>query len=262
MFPIFVMIAFSFNNVPGRINAKWYGFTLLYWRHPFLLPDLTASLGLSLKIAILATVVTAPMGALLGLALGRYRFRGEGAVNFLLFLNIAAPEIVLGTGLLTMLASMKFPLGFWSILLAHVMFCIAFVAVTVRARVVGLNTSLEEAASDLGADALTTFRLVTLPLIMPAVVAGALLSFALSVDDFIITAFVRGPSITFPLYVYGATKTGIPPQVNVIGSILFLVGVFFAIVSAILPTLKGRREAKAIRKDLELIPDAIGIPMR
>jgi spermidine/putrescine transport system permease protein len=252
--PIFVMIVFGFNDVPGRVNAKWYGFTTQWYRDLFDNVELTSAFKNSIGIAILSSLGATLIGALLGLALGRYRFRGSGATNYIVFLAIASPEIVLGTSLLTMFVNAYtfVPQGFTTILISHIMFSISFVAVTVRARVQGLSSSYEEAAQDLGADPLTTFRLVTLPLIMPSVISGFLLAFALSVDDFVITSFVAGPTVTFPLYVYGAVKTGIPPQVNVMGTLLFAFGVLAAIAAAVAPALASRRDAKRLRHDQDL----------
>jgi len=249
--PIFVMIVFGFNNVPGRVNAKWYGFTTQWYTQLFDNAELTSAFKNSIVIAIVASAASTMIGALLGLALGRYRFKGSGSTNYLVFLAIASPEIVLGTSLLTMFVNAYtfLPQGFETILVSHIMFSISFVAVTVRARVQGLSASYEEAAQDLGADPLTTFRLVTLPLIMPAVISGFLLAFALSVDDFVITSFVAGPTVTFPLYVYGAVKQGIPPQVNVMGTILFAFGVCAAIASAVSPALAAKRDARRLAQD-------------
>jgi len=249
--PIFVMIAFGFNDVPGRVNAKWYGFTTQWYTQLFDNTQLTSAFKNSIGIAILSSLAATLIGALLGLALGRYRFKGSGTTNYLVFLAIASPEIVLGTSLLTMFVNAYtfLPQGFETILVSHIMFSISFVAVTVRARVQGLSATYEEAAQDLGADPITTFRLVTMPLIMPSVISGFLLAFALSVDDFVITSFVAGPTVTFPLYVYGAVKSGIPPQVNVMGTLLFAFGVLAAIASAVSPALSSRRDARRLAQD-------------
>ena len=217
--PIVVMIVFAFNTPSGRYNIKWEHASLDAWRNLFSYPDLSTSLKLSLEVAFVATIVATILGTFLGLALGRYRFRGAGAMNFVIFLAIASPEIVLGSSMLSMFVNARVPQGFVTILLAHIMFCISFVAITVRARVAGMDRSLEEAAGDLGADAKTTFFKVTLPIILPGVIAGALLAFALSIDDFVITNFVAGSSSTFPLWVFGATRQGLPPQVNVMGTL-------------------------------------------
>jgi spermidine/putrescine transport system permease protein len=247
--PIAVMIIFSFNTPTGRYNIKWEHASLQAWRDLFSFPDLTTAIKLTLTVAFLATILSTVLGSFLGLALGRYRFRGAAAVNFVIFLAIASPEIVLGSSLLSMFVNARVPLGFLTILLAHIMFCVSFVAITVRARVSGMDQSLEEAAGDLGADPRTTFFKVTLPLIMPGVIAGGLLAFALSIDDFVITNFVAGSRTTFPLWVYGATRQGIPVQVNVMGTILFLFGILVVVGQLTASRLKLRADDKRVEED-------------
>ena len=232
--PIIVMIIFGFNDTTGRFNIHWQGFTLRWYRQLFAIHDLTQALETSLTIAVLVTVIATALGTLMGMALGKYRFRGAGSVNLLMFANIAAPEVVMGSALLSLFLTLGVPRGYWTIVIAQVMFSIAYVAVTVRARMAGLDRSIEEAARDLGAGPLATFRLVTLPLIMPGVLAGALLTFELSIDDFIITSFNAGNTKTFPLWVYGASRLGIPPQVNVMGTLIFAFGVLLAVTGAVL----------------------------
>jgi spermidine/putrescine transport system permease protein len=238
--PIIVMIIFGFNDTTGKFNIRWQGFTLHWYRDLFDIDDLTTALGNSIKIAVLTTVIATILGTFLGMALGRYRFRGSGSVTLLMFANIAAPEVVLGAALLSMFLTLGVPRGFWTIVVAHVMFSLAYVAVTVRARMAGMDQSLEEASRDLGAGPVVTFWKVTLPSIMPGVMAGALLAFALSIDDYIITSFNAGNTVTFPLWVYGASRTGVPPQVNVMGTLIFLFGVILAITGAVL----NRRKLK------------------
>jgi spermidine/putrescine transport system permease protein len=228
--PIVMMIVFGFNAPSGRFNVRWEGFTLDNYRNLLDFPGLTAALRLTLWLALWSTVIATIVGTLLGLAVGRYRFRGAGALGFVMFLAIASPEIVLGSSLLTMfvvvhVGSLRVPLGFWALLIAHVMFSISFVAVTIRARVQGLGRTLEESAQDLFAGPIATFRTVTFPLLLPGVISGALLAFALSLDDFVISNFVSGSAQTFPLWVYGSSRLGIPPQVNVMGTLLFLGGI-------------------------------------
>ncbi|TYB43358.1 ABC transporter permease [Actinomadura chibensis] len=230
--PIAVMILFGFNDTHSKQNFRWEGFTLKWYAHLFDKGDLTAAVVNSLTIALLSTLITTVLGTFAGIALGRYRFRGKGATNLVLFMAISCPEIVMGASLLSMFVTFNLPRGYLTILVAHVMFSIAFVAVTVRARVVGLDPAVEEAAQDLGAGPWTRFRLVTLPMIRPGVVAGALLAFVLSIDDFVITNFTSGTTVTFPLWIYGSTRTGTPPQVNVMGTLIFLAGVLVAVVSA------------------------------
>ena len=227
--PIFVMIVFGFNNTTGKFNIRWQGFTLHWYTNAFGIPGLTTALENSLGIGAIATVIATVLGTFLGMAMGKYRFRGSGSVTLLLFANIAAPEVVLGAALLSMFLTLGVPRGYWTIVIAHVMFSIAYVAVTVRARMVGLDPSLEEASRDLGAGPVVTFFKVTLPMIMPGVISGALLAFALSIDDYIITSFNAGNTVTFPLYVFGASRTGVPPQVNVIGTFIFIFGVLVAV---------------------------------
>ena len=237
--PIIVMIVFGFNNTTGKFNITWQGFTLRWYRQLFAIPDLTQSLITSLEITAIVTVVATVLGTLMGVALGKYRFRGAGSINLLLFANIAAPEVVLGAALLSLFLSLGMARGFWTIVIAQVMFSIAYVAITVRARMAAADPALEEAARDLGAGPLTTFFRVTLPMIMPGVVAGALLTFALSIDDYIITSFNAGTTVTFPLWVYGATRVGVPPQVNVMGTLIFGFGVLLALAGAVTNRRRG-----------------------
>jgi spermidine/putrescine transport system permease protein len=225
--PIAVMIAFSFNNPRGRQNITWQGFTfdnyLTIWNRS----DITEPMVTSLGVAILSTIVATTLGTLIGLALTRYDFRARGTLNTLIFLPLVAPEIILGASLLSMWVSLGVQRGFLTILIAHVMFNISYVVVTVRARLAGFNRTLEEAAMDLGADEWATFRKVTFPLIFPGILAAALLAFALSIDDYVITSFVAGRTITFPLWVFGASRIGVPPEVNVLGTLIFLVAFLF-----------------------------------
>ncbi len=234
MLPIIVMIAFGFNNTTGKFNFTWQGFTFKWWEQPFGIQNLTDALINSITIALIATALATVFGTLMGIALGKHRFRGKGAVDFVLFANIAAPEIVLGAALLSLFVTLGINRGYWTIVIAHVMFDIAYVAVTVRARMAGIDPSVSEAARDLGAGPWATFRLVTVPMLLPGIVAGALLAFALSIDDYIITQFNAGQTLTFPLWVYGATRFGVPPQVNVIGTMIFVVGVLLATVNGLI----------------------------
>ncbi len=240
--PIGVMIAFSFNDTPGRYNTKWQGFTTKWYGRVFEIDDLTQGLWNSLTIAVLCMIIAGTLGTLLGLAIGKYRFRGQGATNVLLFAAISAPEIVLGASLLSLFVSFGVTMGFWTILIAHVMFSLSFVAVVVRSRVLTIDPNIEEAARDLGAGPWVTFWRVTLPMIMPAVVSGGLLAFALSIDDFIITNFTAGTvTTTFPLWIWGATRIGLPPQVNVMGTLIFMIGVGLAVGNALLARRRSTR---------------------
>lgn len=233
MVPIVVMIVFSFNRPDGKFNYTWGRFSLDGWLHPLDWPGLGDALVTSLSIAVLSTIIATILGTLMGLALTRYDFRGRGILNGLIFLPMATPEIVLGASLLTLFVATAlpplagtvptlYPTGFLTILIAHVMFNISYVVVTVKARLAGFDRRLEEAAMDLGANEITTFWKVTFPLIFPGIMAAALLAFSLSIDDYVITSFVSGTTNTFPIWVYSIQKNALPVQINVIGSIIFL----------------------------------------
>ena len=228
--PIFVVLLFSFNDPAGRLNYTFNTFTLDNWAHPCAASGMCDALGLSLRIAVLATVASTVLGTLVAFALVRHRFRGREGTNLLIFLPMATPEVVMGSSLLALFINMGVPLGFWTILIAHIMFNVSFVVVTVKARLAGLDPTLEQAAMDLYASEWQTFRRVTLPLVMPGIVAAALLAFALSFDDFIITNFNSGSAVTFPMFVWGAAQRGVPPQVNVIGALMFLVALVLVLV--------------------------------
>jgi spermidine/putrescine transport system permease protein len=246
LLPIVVVVAFSFNDPPGRFNYTWAGFTLESWTHPLGVPAIGDAITTSLEVAAIATVCATVLGTLIAMALVRYGFRGRGLTNFLVFLPLSTPEIVLGASLLTLFLNLGVQLGFWTIVLAHVMFDISFVVVTVKARLVGFDRQLEEAAMDLYATPLATFRRVTLPLIAPAILAGGLLAFALSIDDFVITFFNSGTTITFPLFVWGASRVGVPPEVNVIGTMIFVVAVGLMAGSIVLGRRRERAQARAL----------------
>ncbi len=250
MLPVIVMIVFSFNDPGGRFNLSWKQFSLGAWLNPLGRPGLAEAVTNSLLIALASTIIATILGTLIALALVRHRFRARSATNLLIFLPMATPEIVLGSSLLTLfIASNQFafipegtfyPLGMHTILIAHIMFNISFVVVVVKARVEGFPRNLEEAALDLYANELETFRRVTFPLILPGIMAAALLAFSLSIDDFVITNFTSGQTNTFPLYIYGAQKTGVPVQVNVIGSAIFLTAVALVLVSTVLQRRSSR----------------------
>ena len=225
LIPIVVIAVFSFAETPkDKLNfAINDGFTLEYWQHAFGIEELNDALRTSLELAALSTVISTAIGTLMALALVRYDFFGRRASNLLIILPMATPEIVMGASLLSLFIFYSAPLGFTTLLIAHVMFCISFVVVVVRSRLIGFDRSLEEAARDLGATPLQTFRYVTLPLILPGVFAAALLAFALSIDDFVISNFNSGTTVTFPLYVFGVALRGIPVQVNAIATMLFMV---------------------------------------
>jgi len=238
--PIFVMVAYSFNKVTTglpQVSFTWNGFTTQWYQEWSGVPGLTSAFWLTIRLGIASTILATIVGTLLALALVRYRppkFRGRTFVEQVMFLNIAAPEIVLGASLLGLFVTINVARGFTTLLLAHVAFSIAYVTVTVRARLAGFDRSLEEAAADLGANSWTTFQKITLPLIRPGILAGALMAFALSIDDFVTSNFVSGNVVPFPVWVYGATRVGIPPQVFVFGSVIFGIGILCAFASIVM----------------------------
>ncbi len=240
LLPIAIIILFSFNDTQSRFNFTWQGFTLEHWKDPFGVPGLGEAMVNSLKIAALSTIVATILGTMMALALVRYQFRGRAPTNLFIFIPLATPEVVLGASLLSLFLAIGFATGFTTILIAHIMFNISFVVVTVRSRLIGFDRYLEEAAQDLGANGLQTFMRVTLPLIAPGVLAAALLAFALSVDDFVITNFNAGSTVTFPLFVWGAARVAIPPQINIIATMIFFVTLAFMILTV----LQQRRAAR------------------
>jgi spermidine/putrescine transport system permease protein len=229
--PIAIMILFGFNDPQGRYNQTWQGFTLDNYRELFAVPDLTDALVASLVVAVVSSLISGALGTGIGYALGRYRFRGAGATNLVMFAAISSPELVMGASLLTLFVSMGVGPGWTTLTIAHVMFSIAFVATVVRARVITLDRSIEEAAADLGATPWTTFWKVTFPILLPAIFSGVMLAFALSIDDFVITNFTAGNVQTFPLWIWGSTRVGLPPQVNVMGTLIFAAGVLIAVIA-------------------------------
>jgi spermidine/putrescine transport system permease protein len=229
LIPIAVIAVFSFADASENRDRLSFainnGFTLKYWEHAFSIPDLNSALVTSFKLAALATLISTAIGTLMALALVRYRFHGRRASNLLLVLPMATPEIVMGASLLSLFLIYGIALGFTSLLIAHVMFCISFVVVVVRSRLIGFDRSIEDAAADLGATPVETFRYITFPLLRPGILGAALLAFALSIDDFIVSDFNKGTTETFPIYVFGAHLRGIPVQVNVLATMLFAVTV-------------------------------------
>jgi spermidine/putrescine transport system permease protein len=255
--PIFIVVLFSFNDNKGRFNFTWQGFTLRHWQHPFQNPDLATAFKNSLLIAGISTAIATALGTFIALALVRYSFRGRSATDFFIFLPLATPEVVLGAALLGLFLTMNITTGFVTIVIAHVMFNVSYVVVTVKARLEGMDQHIEEAAMDLGANELTTFRKVTLPLIAPGVAAAALLAAALSVDDYVITSFNAGQTQTFPLFIYGATRQGVPAEVNVLASGLLFVVLALLAVNLLVQRSRGRREARALRA---VAPPLPGVP--
>jgi spermidine/putrescine transport system permease protein len=235
--PIAVILVFSFNKPRGRFNFLWQEFSLDAWGDPFGVPGISEALINSLEIAALSTLFAAVLGTITALALVRYEFKGRAPVNFFIFIPLATPEVVLGAALLSLFINFQVATGFTTIVIAHIMFNLSFVIVTVRSRLIGFDRSLEEAAQDLGATPFQTFRLITLPLIMPGVIAASLLAFALSIDDFVITNFNAGSTITFPLFIWGAARVAVPPQIYVIASMIFL----FTLAMMLLTVWQQRR---------------------
>ena len=230
--PVAYTFAFSFNNA-GKSNLVWQGFTVDNWKNPCGAPQVCESVANSLKIGVLSTVVATILGTMIAFAIGRHKFKGRSTTNLLIFLPMATPEVVLGASLLAMFLNLRINPGFWTIVIAHVMFCISFVVVTVKARIASLDPKLEQAAMDLYANERETFRYVTLPLVMPGIAGAALLAFSLSFDDFIITNFNSGVVSTFPKFVYVSAARGIPAQANVIGSAMFFIALIIVIVGQV-----------------------------
>jgi spermidine/putrescine transport system permease protein len=241
--PIFIVVLMSFNDPASRQSYSFDGFTLQNWLHPCDPNGICESVALSIQIAFLATVGATILGTLMAFALVRHRFRGRAVANVFTFLPMASPEIVMGSSLLALFvtAGLAGQLGFWTILVSHVMFCLSFVVVTVKARLAGLDPRLEQAAMDLYANEWQTFWRVTFPLVFPGILAAALLSFSLSFDDFIITNLNAGQEVTFPMYVWGAAQRGVPPQINVIGTVMFLVALSLVVIGEVVSRRRAAR---------------------
>ena len=241
--PILIVVLFSFNDNKGRFNFTWQGFTLDAWANPFANPDLATAMKNSFLIAGISTVIATVLGTFMAMALVRYGFRGRSTVDFFVFLPLSTPEVVLGASLLALFLTASVNTGFATIVVAHVMFTISYVVVTVKARLEGMDRHIEEAAMDLGATEWTTFRKVTLPMIAPGVAAAALLAAAISVDDFVITLFNSGQTVTFPLFIFGATRQGVPPEVNVLATGLLLIVLVLMGLNVLLQRRLARRDA-------------------
>ncbi|MEU0688222.1 ABC transporter permease [Streptomyces uncialis] len=241
LLPNVVVTVFSFNKPKGRFNYEWQNFSTDAWRDPCGVADLCGSLSLSLQIAAFATIGATVLGVMIAFALVRYRFRARGAVSSLIFLPMAMPEVVMAASLLTLFLNMGAELGFWTVLIAHIMFCLSFVVTAVKARVMSMDPRLEQAAQDLYAGPVQTFLRVTLPIAAPGIAAGALLAFALSFDDFIITNFNAGSTVTFPMFVWGSAQRGTPVQINVIGTAMFLIAVLFVLISMVIGNRRRKR---------------------
>jgi spermidine/putrescine transport system permease protein len=236
--PVFVVVLFSFNDNVGRFNFAWQGFTLKSWLNPCGVMGLCPAMVRSLQIAALSTIVATALGTMIAFALVRHRYRGRSATSTMIFLPMATPEIVLGSSLLALFLNLGIATGFGTILIGHILFNISYVVITVRARLQGMDATLEQAAMDLYADEVATFRRVTLPLVMPGIISAALLAFALSFDDFIVANFNAGTTVTFPMFVWGAAQRGVPPQINVMGSVMFLVALVAMVVGGVLQRVR------------------------
>ena len=258
LLPIAVIALFSFNDPTGRYNFEWVGFTTSYWTDPFAIKELTDALLVSIRLAFFTAIGATILGTLIAIALVRYNFFGRKAANLLIVIPMATPEVVIGASLLSMFLVYGVELGFTTLLIAHIMFSISFVVIVVRSRLIGFDRRLEEAAADLGAGPLTTFRKITLPLLAPGVASAALLSFALSIDDFVISNFNSGAEVTFPLYIFGANQRGIPVEVNVIATMLFAV----TVIAMLLVIVQQRRAEKmAERRADEASKPAVSLPI-
>lgn len=245
--PIAVIAVFSFNDPEGKFNFTWRGFTFEHWSNAFGIEELNDALSTSIQLAALSTVGATILGTLIAMALVRYEFFGRRPANFLIVIPMATPEVVIGASLLSMFVYVGVATGFATLLIAHIMFSISFVVVVVRSRLIGFDRGLEEAAADLGASPLTAFRTVTLPLLAPGLIAAALLAFVLSLDDFVISAFNSGQTVTFPLFIFGASQRGIPVEVNVLATILFILTVV-AMVAVVTQQRRADRMG-AVRPD-------------
>ncbi|EME98161.1 ABC transporter permease [Streptomyces mobaraensis NBRC 13819 = DSM 40847] len=241
LLPNVIVTVFSFNKPAGRFNYEWREFSTDAWTHPCDVAGLCGSLSLSLWIALWATLGATVLGTLAAFALARHRFRGRGGVSGLVFLPMAMPEVVMAASMATLFLNTGVAFGFWTILIAHITFCLSFVVTAVKARVASMDPRLEQAAQDLYATPLQTFLRVTLPIAAPGIAAGALLSFALSFDDFVITNFNAGSTVTFPMYVWGAAQRGTPVQINVVGTAMFAVAVLCVLAGQLAGRRKNRR---------------------
>jgi spermidine/putrescine transport system permease protein len=242
--PIAVVAILSFNEPAGKFNIAWNQFSLAAWQNLCGVPGVCGSFVTSIQIGLIATVIGTIFGTMIAFALVRYRFRGRSTTNLLIFLPMATPEVVLGSSLLALFLNLAFPLGFWTVTIAHIMFIISFVVVTVKARLQGMDPRLEEAARDLYADPKATFRYVTFPLVLPGILGAALLGFSLSFDDYIISAFNAGTLVTFPIYIWGAAQRGIPVQVNALATLVFVIALVI-VVSAQMISARRRRKMES-----------------
>lgn len=239
--PIAVVAILSFNKPDGKFNVAWNQFSLDAWQNLCGVPGVCQSFVMSIQIGVLATLAGTILGTMIAFALVRYRFRGRSTTNLLIFLPMATPEVVLGSSLLALFLNLAFPLGFWTVTIAHIMFIISFVVVTVKARLQGMDPRLEEAARDLYADPKATFRYVTFPLVLPDILGAALLGFSLSFDDYIISAFNAGTLVTFPIYIWGAAQRGIPVQVNALATLVFVLSLLVVLGAQFVNSRRRRK---------------------
>jgi spermidine/putrescine transport system permease protein len=243
--PIFIIVLYSFNDNQGRFNFTWQGFTLKHWQHPFANSDLTTALQNSLIIALVTVIISVALGTFMALALVRYGFRGKAVTDMFVFLPLATPEVVLGASLLGLFLTLHVGTGMVTIVIAHVMFTVSYVVVTVRARLEGMDRHIEEAAMDLGATEWAAFRKVTLPLIAPGVASAALLAAAISIDDYVVTSFNAGSTQTFPLFIFGATRQGVPAEVNVLATLLLVAVLVLMALNVAVQRARARRDVRA-----------------
>jgi spermidine/putrescine transport system permease protein len=239
--PIAVVAILSFNKPSGKFNISWNAFSTDAWTNLCGVPGVCSSFVTSIQIGLIATVVATALGTMIAFALVRYRFRGRSTTNLLIFLPMATPEVVMGSSLLALFLNLRFPLGQWTVIIAHIMFIISFVVVTVKARLQGLDPRLEEAARDLYANPRATFRYVTLPLVAPGIAGAALLGFSLSFDDFIISYFNAGTLVTFPIFIWGAAQRGIPVQVNALATLVFAIALLIVLGSQVVNYRRRRK---------------------
>ena len=239
--PIAVVAILSFNKPSGKFNISWNAFSTDAWTNLCGVPGVCSSFVISIQIGLIATVVATALGTMIAFALVRYRFRGRSTTNLLIFLPMATPEVVMGSSLLALFLNLRFPLGQWTVIIAHIMFIISFVVVTVKARLQGLDPRLEEAARDLYANPRATFRYVTLPLVAPGIAGAALLGFSLSFDDFIISYFNAGTLVTFPIFIWGAAQRGIPVQVNALATLVFAIALLIVLGSQVVNYRRRRK---------------------
>ena len=250
--PIAVVGVLSFNKPDNDYNTQWNQFSIDAWTNLCGVPAVCQSFTVSIRIALVSTLVATILGSMIAFALVRYRFRGRQSTNLLIFLPMATPEVVMGSSLLALFLNLRFPLGMPTVIIAHIMFTISFIVVAVKARLQGMDPSLEQAAQDLYASPRATFRYVTFPLVAPGIAGAALLGFALSFDDFIISFFNAGTLVTFPIYIWGAAQRGIPVQVNALATLVFI----FALTIVLIAQFVAWRKRKALQASMAELVEA------